>query len=217
MGKPADAALCHHMVRVRVVLEAAWQRQEQQQTCHDLAAAPEEVQYEEEEDPADRQGHSRKASVASGMEEDASDGLLDASWPSQHLLHHHPQAQYGCDYYEGSAEQPDDPSVQMVLTQLWPLLHALAVQHGGSGRFLQHYAKCCSKLLKIQPELLLKPQQQLQQFLEVAVAGLVRPHGCGLAEPLLMAVELCCQQQGSGLLLEAAPCITQVGGSLAAA
>jgi hypothetical protein len=107
-------------------------------------------------------------------------------------------------------DDPDgDPAVQLAASRLWTQLHALVVQHSAAGKFLQHYAKCCSKLLKLRPELLLR-QQQLVQFAEVSVLGLVRPGGVGLGEPLLGAVELCCQQQGSALLLEAAPCINQV-------
>jgi hypothetical protein len=118
-----------------------------------------------------------------------------------------PVAEWGSAFLHDDLES--DPAVQLVVSRLWTQLHALVVQHSATGKFLQHYAKCCSKLLKLRPELLLR-QQQLGQFVEVCVLGL-RPGGHpGLSEPLLGAVELCCQQQGSALLLEAAPCINQV-------
>lgn len=137
--------------------------------------------------------------AASDMEEDASDSAGADAW-QQHADEE--QCQIISDLQQ-------NPAVQLLLTHIMPQLHTLVVQHAAGGKFLQHYAKCCSKLLKLQPTLLLKPQQQLQQFLEVAVAGLARLGGCTLAEPLLLAVELCCQQPGSDLLLESAPCVTQ--------
>lgn len=184
MGKSADAQLCQHMVGVRVVLEAAWQRAHAGGANHAAVS-----------------GLAPAAVAAFEMEEDvltAFGGKTDAWLP----LDSQPQ-----DSARGDLDS--DPAVQLVVSRLWTQLHALVVQHSAAGKFLQHYAKCCSKLLKLRPELLLR-QQQLVQFVEVSVLGLVRPGGCGLGEPLLGAVELCCQQQGSALLLEAAPCINQV-------
>jgi hypothetical protein len=190
MGRSADAQLSQHMVRVRVVLEAAWQHQEHQHRAH---AGPYEGQHDRELTDDDV--------AQAGVDMDDA-GWLDHAGGDQHST----QQRSGIDPVE-------DPAVQLVLTQLWAQLHALVVQHAAAGKFLQHYAKCCSKLLKLRPELLLRPQQQLLQFLEVSVLGLVRPGGSCLAEPLLSAVELCCQQQGATLLLETVPCINQVSSS----
>lgn len=188
-GKATDVQLCQHMVGVRVVLEAAWQRLLHQQgarggSSSGAAAAATDFL-------ADL--GSTTAGAAFEMEEDVL--LAAAAQP------HAAQDQH--------LEDDFDPAVQLVVSQLWSQLHVLVVQHGAAGKCLQHYAKCCSKLLKLRPQLLLK-QQQLVQFLEVAVLGLVRPGGCGLGEPLLTAVELCCQQQGPELLLGAGPCMNQV-------
>jgi hypothetical protein len=188
MGRPADAQLSQHMVRVRVVLEAAWQHHEHQHRAHaGLHDGQHGKELEEDED------------AYAGVDMDG------ASWSAgAESAQHSGQQGPGVDPAE-------DPAVQLVLTRLWGQLHALVAQHAAAGKFLQHYAKCCSKLLKLRPELLLRPQQQLLQFLEVSVLGLVRPGGCCLAEPLLSVVELCCQQQGAALLLESVPCINQVG------
>lgn len=188
VGRSADAQLSQHMVRVRVVLEAAWQHQEHQ---HRALTGPHDGQHARELEDG--------GAAYSGADMD------DAGW-SEHAdsAQHSTQQGSGVDSVEG-------PAVQLVLTRLWGQLHALVVQHAAAGKFLQHYAKCCSKLLKLRPELLLRPQQQLLQFLEVSVLGLVRPGGGCLSEPLLSAVELCCQQQGAALLLETVPLINQVG------
>lgn len=214
IAKPADMLLCQYMVRVRVVLEAAWQRHEQQRRAcpfqqhdhggeHVAAAAA---------TPAASVAASQSAS---GMDEDTEGGESGFDFiPQQHQ---------GSDLgvsFQGFGQPPQpqnpdhvadsDPAVQLVCSRMLDQLHTLVVQHAASGKFLQHHAKCLAKLLKLQPELLLKQQERLVQFVEVCVLGLVRPGGCGLAEPLYAAVELCCHQQRAALLLEAAPCLNQV-------
>jgi hypothetical protein len=181
------------MVGVRVVLEAAWQRRLHQQGGRGGSSTGGGSAAAAATDFLSDLGSST-AGAAFEMEEDV---LLPAG--------SEPRAAH-----EQHLQDDLDPAVQLVVSQLWSQLHVLVVQHGAAGKCLQHYAKCCSKLLKLRPQLLLKQQQQLVQFLEVAVLGLVRPGGCGLGEPLLTAVELCCQQQGPELLLEAGPCINQV-------
>ncbi|KAF6260657.1 hypothetical protein COO60DRAFT_876514 [Scenedesmus sp. NREL 46B-D3] len=105
-----------------------------------------------------------------------------------------------------SAAAASDPAVQLLLSRMWPLLHDIITQHGAAGRLLYHYGKCCSQLLKVQPGLLLP---QLQQVLQVVVAGAARPGGCSLlAEPFAAAIEVCCRQ-GSGVLLDSGSHIVQ--------
>lgn len=205
MGNAADVLLCQHMVGVRVVLEAARQRQEH---MHQHAAAG-DLRGSGSGGTAEITASAPASAVTYGMEEDSGDMLEDAAWVTQQLdctvLAPHDSG----NSISIQAELAKDPAVQLIVTRLWEQLHALVVQHGAAGKFLQHYAKGCSKLLKLQPELLLRPQQQLLQFVEVCVLGLVRPGGCALAEPLLASVELLCCQ-GSDLLLEAAPVMNQV-------
>jgi hypothetical protein len=106
-----------------------------------------------------------------------------------------------------AAAAAGDPAVQLLLSRMWPLLHCIIAQHGAAGRLLYHYGKCCSQLLKVQPGLLLP---QLQQVLQVVVAGAARPGGCTLlAEPFAAAIEVCCRQ-GSGVLLDSGLHIMQV-------
>lgn len=195
-SKAADVQLCQHMVGVRVVLEAAWQRRLHQQSARGGSSS----------------GGSAAAAVAAAA---ATDFLADLGSTTAGAVFEMEEDVLLTAAAEPHAAQDQhvqddfDAAVQLVVSQLLSQLHVLVVQHGAAGKCLQHYAKCCSKLLKLRPQLLLK-QQQLVQFLEAAVLGLVRPGGCGLGEPLLMAVELCCQQQGPELLLGAGPCINQV-------
>jgi hypothetical protein len=106
-----------------------------------------------------------------------------------------------------AAAAAGDPAVQLLLSQMWPLLHCIITQHSAAGRLLYHYGKCCSQLLKVQPGLLLP---QLQQVLQVVVAGAARSGGSSLlAEPFAAAIEVCCRQ-GSGVLLDSGLHIMQV-------
>lgn len=204
MGKAADVLLCQHLVGVRVVLEAARQRQEH---MHQHLAAGSTGGASD--DTPGAAASTPVSAPASGMEEDSGDLAEDAAWAQQSggaaLTAH------DCSSNSTQGDLASDPAVQLVVTHLWSQLHALVVQHAAAGKFLQHYAKGCSKLLKLRPELLLRPQQQLLQFVEVCVLGLVRSGGCPvLAEPLLAAVELLSFQGSDLLLLEAAPVINQV-------
>lgn len=105
-----------------------------------------------------------------------------------------------------AATAAQDPGVELLVHQLLPKLHTIIISHGAGGKFLHHYGKCCSKLLKVQPGLLLPSVQQLMQ---TVVLGITRPGGCTVAEPLGVAIDLFCRH-GSGVLLETAPLMLQV-------
>jgi len=98
-----------------------------------------------------------------------------------------------------------DPVLKVLLDQLWPKVHVMVLQYNARGRFLTQYGKCCSRLLRIQPSLLLS---QLQQFLQVAVVGISRSATCSLAEAFGQVVVLC-SRSGSELLLENSALIIQ--------
>lgn len=110
---------------------------------------------------------------------------------------------------QAAATAAHDPAFQLLSNQLWPRLHSLITVHNACGRFLHHYGKCCCRMLKIHPCLLMP---RLQQFLQVTVLGIARPGGCTLGESWSAVIEVGCRQ-GSGILLESGPQIMQVSSS----
>lgn len=198
LANASDNQVCHYLTRVRAVLEGRLLQQQRQQN--------ERLQQQQLE-------HALEACAIAGS---SSSENIARSLQSLHVQ----DMQAGVAGQETTSSRGStvrgaagaiwaiagDPALQLLLGQIWPQLHSIVTQHGAGGRFLHHYGKCCSRLLKIHPGLLVP---QLQQFLQIAVMGIVRPGGCTLAEPFATAIELCCMQ-GSGVLLESGPHIMQV-------
>jgi hypothetical protein len=236
----ADALVCHHLMRVRAVLEGRlllhqnqqrqlqrMQQQQQQQQQQGRGACAAGLEHGSGVSSAAAACHCAEAdaladqlAAGAAMDEDAQDDSDSSPGPliprrQQRQGHesHDSIAGNGSRNLAGAraaaaaAAAAGDPAVQLLLTQMWPLLHCIITQHGAAGLLLYHYGKCCSQLLKVQPGLLLP---QLQQVLQVVVAGAARPGGSSLlAEPFAAAIEVCCRQ-GSGVLLDSGLHIMQV-------
>jgi hypothetical protein len=228
----ADPLVCHHLMRVRAVLEGRLllqqkQQRQQQQGKASCAAGSGDLSHSAAAcicSEAEADALAEQLAAGAAMDEDVQDdsdsspGLLVRR--QQQRLDQEGQDSLGNSSRSAvgaraaAAATVGDPAVQLLLSQMWPLLHSIITQHGAAGRLLYHYGKCCSQLLKVQPGLLLP---QLQQVLQVVVAGAARPGGCSLlAEPFAAAIEVCCRQ-GSGVLLDSGLHIMQVSTAAAAA
>lgn len=196
LAAAADAQLCRHLAHAQAVLEGClMQQQQDKQRLH------QPQQQQQDKDAADTGGSSSCEDDDALMMEEVETPVYDSA---QGLQQH---ATSCVKAAEAAAEQ--NPAVQLLLGQLWPQLHCLVKAHSACGSFLHHYSKCCCRLLKIRPCLLMP---QFQQYLQVAVVGMARPGGCSLAESLRTAVALCCKQE-SVMLREIGPLIMQVGSS----
>eukprot|EP00775_Hariotina_reticulata_P011810 gene11810-11954_t len=224
----AEITLCHQLARVKAVLDGRLLLQQHLRSqlsdaLDQPGGPPRHTCWKSEEQTAgadadaDADALAEQLAAVAAMDEDQAAGsrLQETSrctWERDEVDGRVSTAAWGSAGVVGNlsslsqaAAVAGDPAMQLLLDQLWPQLHVSVLQYNASGRFLSQYGKCCSRLLRIHPGLLLS---QLQPFLQVAVVGISRNATSTLAETFGQVVVLC-SRPGSELLLENSALIIQ--------
>lgn len=220
----AESTLCHQLARVKAVLDGRLLLQQHQlsDALDQPGGSPIRTSWKSEDQAAgadaDADALAEQLAAVAAMDEDQTAGsrlqetsrftrgrdeddrrVSTGAWGSAGMGVNPPSSSH-------AAAVAGDPTMQLLLDQLWPQLHVSVLQYNASGRFLSQYGKCCSRLLRIHPGLLLS---QLQPFLQVAVVGISRNATSSLADTFGQVVVLC-SRPGSEVLLENSALIIQV-------